>query len=242
MIKNQSTNAIVGVGSTNTILEYDSDNFDAMHVHLHLNATDLFTQNYTELYIHHDGTDTYVSDYYFDSDSSQGFSGNDFSNFDASVANGKLTLSYTNPLTVPVTVRANAVGFGSTSNADGALRFKIGTSQADGNERSAYFSGNSTVGTGETTIFSADATLTNSIKSLVSVSYGATYALHQILTLSPDSTDTYSTQYPFLSIGSTTGIGTFGAAIDGSNVAVKFYPDSSITGIVTIKSLSLIHI
>ena len=109
-----------------------------MHVHLHLNANDLFTQNYTELYIHHDGTDTYVSDYYFDSDSSQGFSGNDFSNFDASVANGKLTLSYTNPLTVPVTVRANAIGFGSTSNADGTLRFKIGTSQADGNERSAY--------------------------------------------------------------------------------------------------------
>jgi len=238
LIKNQSTNAIVGVGSTNTILEYDSDNFDAMHVHLHLNANDLYTQNYTELYVHHDGTDTYVSDYYVDSDSAQGFNGNDFSNFVASVANGKLTLSYTNPLTVPVTVRANAVGFGSTSNADGALRFKIGTSQADGNERSAYFSGNSTVGTGETTIFSADATLTNSIKSLVSVSYGATYALHQILTLSPDSTDTYSTQYPFLSIGSTTGIGTFGAAIDGSNVAVKFYPDSSVTGIVTIKSFN----
>ena len=238
LIKNQSTNAIVGVGSTNTILEYNSDNFDAMHVHLHLKANDLNTQNYTELYIHHDGTDTYVSDYYFDSDSAQGFSGNDFSNFDASVANGKLTLSYTNPLTVPVTVRANAVGFGSTSNADGALRFKIGTSQADGNERSAYFSGNSVVGTGETTIFSADATLTNSIKSLVSVSYGATYALHQILTLSPDSTDTYSTQYPFLSIGSTTGIGTFGAIVDGSDVAVKFYPDSSVTGIVTIKSFN----
>ena len=42
-----------------------------MHVHLHLNANDLFTQNYTELYIHHDGTDTYVADYYFDSDSSK---------------------------------------------------------------------------------------------------------------------------------------------------------------------------
>ena len=79
LIKNQSTNAIVGVGSTNTILEYDSDNFDAMHVHLHLNANDLYTQNYTELYVHHDGTDTYVSDYYVDSDSAQGFSGNDLS-------------------------------------------------------------------------------------------------------------------------------------------------------------------
>ena len=39
--------------------------------------------------------------------------------------NGKLRLSYTNPLTVPVTVRANAVGFGATSNADGTLRFKM---------------------------------------------------------------------------------------------------------------------
>ena len=377
LIKNQSTNAIVGVGSTNTILEYDAGSFDAMHVHLHLNANDLITQNYTELYIHHDGTDTYVSDYYFDSDSAQGFSGNDFSNFDAGITTeGKLRLSYTNPLTVPVTVRANAVGFGATSYAytvtvasktsdhyyfgqgsgkgyyiiggqyntvtqapvlefvrgltytfeqndtsnnthaiyfsedpdayggtgryetgvvyrldgvvktysqyvsgfiaattrsvtitvaedapnslnyacqahaymgapinvtgmgDGALRFKTGRTQADGDERSSFFSGNSVVGTGETAIFTASVDTVNSIKSLVSVSYGSTYALHQILTLSPDSTDTYSTQYPFLSVGSTTGIGTFGAVVDGSDVAVKFYPDSSITGIVTIKSFN----
>ena len=373
LIKNQSTNAIVGVGSTNTILEYSSNVFDAMHVHLHLNANDLHTQNYTELYIHHDGTDTYVSDYYFDSDSSP-FSGNDFSNFDAGITtDGKLRLSYTNPLSVPVTVRANAVGFGATSYAysvvvasktsehyyfgqgsgkgyyitggqyntvtqapvlefvrgltytfeqndtsnnthaiyfsedpdayggsnryetgvvyrlDGvvktysqyvigfiaattrsvsitvaedapdslnyacqahgymgapinvignALRFKIGSSQPDGDERSAFFSGNSSVGVGETTIFSANASLINSIKSLVSVSYGATFALHQILTLSPDTTNTYSTQYPFLSVGSTTGIGTFGAIVDGSDVAVKFYPDSSISGIVTIKAFN----
>ena len=377
LIKNQSTNAIVGVGSTNTILEYDAGSFDAMHVHLHLNANDLITQNYTELYIHHDGTDTYVSDYYFDSDSAQGFSGNDFSNFDAGITTeGKLRLSYTNPLTVPVTVRANAVGFGATSYAytvtvasktsdhyyfgqgsgkgyyiiggqyntvtqapvlefvrgltytfeqndtsnnthaiyfsedpdayggtgryetgvvyrldgvvktysqyvsgfiaattrsvtitvaedapnslnyacqahaymgapinvtgmgDGALRFKTGRTQADGDERSSFFSGNSVVGTGETAIFTASVDTVNSIKSLVSVSYGSTYALHQILTLSPDNTDTYSTQYPFLSVGSTTGIGTFGAVVDGSDVAVKFYPDSSITGIVTIKSFN----
>ena len=377
LIKNQSTNAIVGVGSTNTILEYDAGSFDAMHVHLHLNANDLITQNYTELYIHHDGTDTYVADYYFDSDSAQGFSGNDFSNFDAGITTeGKLRLSYTNPLTVPVTVRANAVGFGATSYAytvtvasktsdhyyfgqgsgkgyyiiggqyntvtqapvlefvrgltytfeqndtsnnthaiyfsedpdayggtgryetgvvyrldgvvktysqyvsgfiaattrsvtitvaedapnslnyacqahaymgapinvtgmgDGALRFKTGRTQADGDERSSFFSGNSVVGTGETAIFTASVDTVNSIKSLVSVSYGSTYALHQILTLSPDNTDTYSTQYPFLSVGSTTGIGTFGAVVDGSDVAVKFYPDSSITGIVTIKSFN----
>ena len=67
----------------------------------------------------------------------QGFSGNDFSNFDAGITTeGKLRLSYTNPLTVPVTVRANAVGFGATSNADGALRFKTAKTQADGDERS----------------------------------------------------------------------------------------------------------
>jgi hypothetical protein len=239
LIKNQSTNAIVGVGSTNTILEYDAGNFDAMHVHLHLNANDLFTQNYTELYIHHDGTDTYVADYYFDSDSAQGFSGNDFSNFDAGITTeGKLRLSYTNPLTVPVTVRANAVGFGSTSNADGALRFKTAKTQADGDERSSFFSGNSVVGTGETTIFTASADTVNSVKSLVSVSYGSTYALHQILTLSPDSTNTYSTQYPFLSVGSTTGIGTFGAAIVGSNLELKFFPEPTVTGIVTVKSFN----
>ena len=78
------------------------------------------------------------------------------------------------------------------------------------------------VGTGETTIFTASADTVNSVKSLVSVSYGSTYALHQILTLSPDSTNTYSTQYPFLSVGSTTGIGTFACHV-GSNLELKFF-------------------
>ena len=94
------------------------------------------------------------------------------------------------------------------------------------------------VGTGETTIFTASADTVNSVKSLVSVSYGSTYALHQILTLSPDSTNTYSTQYPFLSVGSTTGIGTFGAAIVGSNLELKFFPEPTVTGIVTVKSFN----
>ena len=36
----------------------------------------------------------------------------------------------------------------------------------------------------------------------------------------------FVSQYPFLSIGSTTGIGTFGGNLNGTDTELKFYPDS----------------
>ena len=38
-----------------------------------------------------------------------------------------------------------------------------------------------------------------------------------------DGDDVYTKQYPILSIGSTTGIGTFGSTIDGTDLVLNFY-------------------
>ena len=235
LIKPISSNNSVGVGSTGTIFEYPAGDFDSVHATVHLLNQNEETMNFIEMYLSHDGTDTYIADYYFDTNATQGISGNDFSDFSASLDSGVLSLTYTNPTSSVVRVKTNAVGFGATSSGIGTLRF-INDFQPDGTERSAKFESSYTVGTGETTIYSASASEITSIKSVISVSYGGDFALHQLLTLNPDETNTFSTQYPFLSVGSTTGIGTFGSTIESGNVLVKFYPDPSVSGIVTIKS------
>ena len=76
-----------------------------------------------------------------------------------------------------------------------------------------------------------------SFKSTVSVSYGSTQTFHQIYVLSdPNKVDTFLSQGPIAAVGTTTGIGTFGAEFSGSNVNLEFYPDSGVTGIVSIFS------
>ena len=72
----------------------------------------------------------------------------------------------------------------------------------------------------------------SSIKSLVRVSCGETSAIHQLIGMR-DIDDVLTVQYPFVSAGSTTGIGTFGGEISGSNINIKFYPDSEYASSVT---------
>ena len=45
-----------------------------------------------------------------------------------------------------------------------------------------------------------------------------------------NETDTHITQYPFLSIGSTSGIGTFSSTIKGNDLNFNFHPDPEYTG------------
>ena len=45
-----------------------------------------------------------------------------------------------------------------------------------------------------------------------------------------DGTDVFTTQYPFLSIGSTSGIGSFGGYFTGNDVRLRFFPDPNFQG------------
>ena len=88
---------------------------------------------------------------------------------------------------------------------------------------------------GITTIFRTPKADVTSFKSIVKVGYGNTSALHQLLSVH-NGGDVYLTQFPFLSIGSTSGIGTFGAGYKGSNLELYFYPDSGIASQILTKS------
>jgi hypothetical protein len=53
-----------------------------------------------------------------------------------------------------------------------------------------------------------------------------------------DGNDVYMMQYPFISVGSTSGIGTFSGLYSGSDLVLNFYPDPDITGVYKIESLN----
>jgi hypothetical protein len=183
--------------------------------------------------------DTYISEYYFDSEfSSNYYSGNNIGIFTASISpSGILSLNYINNSSNPVNVRSKVVGFGTTSVGTGAYRF-ISPGQIPGNERSAvYQSTYSSTVSSASTVISLDKSNFNAVKSLVEVSVGSTSALHQIM-LVQDETDIYVQQSPFLSVGSTNGIGTFGGEYSGSNFILKFYPDTTITSKVNISAFN----
>ena len=55
-----------------------------------------------------------------------------------------------------------------------------------------------------------------------------------------DADDILTVQYPFVSAGSTTGIGTFGGEIIGNDIKLKFYPDIEFKSTIEVQSFNQI--
>ena len=229
-----SQNKIVSSGITTSIFSLNSSKYSAIYSNIHILNDDTSDMNYVEIYLTHDGTNTYISEYYFDdnlTETSSGFIGS----FGASISGGILSLNYTNTSAENITVRTKNVGFGTTAVGVGTYRFKL-PGQSDGAERTVVFQSKfNNISSGSTSILVLDKSLFTSSKSTIRVGLGQTSALHQIMAIN-DGNDAYSIQYPFLSIGSTSGIGTFGAEISGGNFIIKFYADPSISGNLEILS------
>ena len=197
-------------------------------IHSQICLTDSITgdMNYVELFVDHDGTNTNIAEFYFDIDSelSSGFIGS----FDASISNGNINLNYTNNSTNTIVIQSKNVGFGSTSIGIGTNYFKqIG--QLDDYVNTVKYESKYVNVSTSSTIASFDTSKFNSVKSTIRIGVGQTSALHQVMLIS-DNSNTYTTQYPFLSIGSTSGIGTFGSELNGTVASLKFYPDSLVSG------------
>ena len=241
------SNGIATSGITTSIISVNSNKFTSLYVNSQVIDTLTNDMNFVEIYVTHDGTNTYTSQYYFDSEyQTNNYSGNFIGSFAANISSGILSLNYTNDSSNNVTVRAKIVGFGTTSVGIGTYRFKL-PGQLNGFERSAIYQSNysSTVSAASTQVLSLNKTDFNAVKSLIKVSVGSTSALHQIMMVQ-DTTNTYIQQSPFLSIGSTTGtstfdsngIGTFGAEYSGDNFILKFYPNPLITSKIDILSFN----
>jgi len=232
------SNNTVESGITTSVISVDSNKFSSLHTNIQIINSSTNQMNFVEVYLTHDGTNTYISEYYFDSE--YNYSTNFIGSFgsDIDISSGILSLNYTNNSSDDVSIRSKIVGFGTTAVGVGTYRFKL-PGQIDQFERTAIYQSNysSSVSAASTTILSLNKFNFNAVKSLVEVSFGSTSALHQIM-LVQDITNVYVQQSPFLSVGSTTGIGTFGGEYSGNNFILKFYPDSSVTSKIDILSLN----
>jgi hypothetical protein len=229
------SNRTATTGIQTSIISVQANKFSSLYSNVQIVDSATNQMNFVEVYLNHDGTDTYISEYYFDSEfSSNYYSGNNIGIFTANISpSGILSLNYINNSSNLVNIRSKIVGFGTESVGTGEYRF-ISPGQIPGNERSAvYQSTYSSTVSSASTVISLDKSNFNAVKSLVEVSVGSTSALHQIM-LVQDETNIYVQQSPFLSVGSTTGIGTFGGEYSGSNFILKFYPDTLITSEVNI--------
>jgi len=230
-----SQNKTVSSGITTDIIKLDSGKYSSIYSNIHLLNNDGSKMNYVELYLTHDGTNTYISEYYFDNEDSDSYES--IGEFSASLTGGMLTLNYTNTEFENIILKSKNIGFGTTALGEDFYRFKL-PGQINGNERTVVFESNyNNVSSGSTSVFILDKNLFTSVKSVVRIGMGETSALHQVMVVY-DGLDVSTLQYPFLSIGSTSGIGTFGAHVDSTNIVLNFYPDPSISSDIEIISFN----
>jgi hypothetical protein len=225
-------------GGTTSLVGFSTENVNSMFVSGQIIQETTNKMNFVEMYITHDGENTNIAEYYFDT--------NDFNRstenvgiFTASIDAGLFTLKYINNTSLDTIVKTRVVGFGTTSVGVGTYRFRL-SGQPEGNERSAIYQStiSSTIAGLSTSIITLNKNIFDSINSLIEVSIGSTKSIHQVM-LVQDTNNVYTQQASFLSIGSTLGIGTFGGEYTGSDsFNLKFYPDSNFTGDISIVSLS----
>ena len=224
-----STGILTSGISSSTVISLDNTSFKSLYANIQVIDNITEELNFVELYITSDGSNTYMSEFYADTDIVT-FSNTPIGSFDSEITGGSLKLNYFNTESTNVTLRSRIVGFGATSVGVGTYRFKLDR-QPDGSERTAIYQSDYVNGVGVSTVFSIDKNLFNATKSIVEVSVGSTKAVHQLMMVF-DETDTYLQQSAILSVSGIStfdtalGIGTFTGNISGSNLNVEFHPDA----------------
>ena len=224
---------VLGISSVGTassekaLYEIDSTDFNAAFVSFEMiNRFDLGDFVNIEAFIDFDGTDTYLSEYYFDS-SSLSYSSSNVGIITAVYDGvGIITVSVKNPgiETSTYDVRSSIIEF-TQSGADDTYRF-LRTGQPATSERSALFDCVSDTHTGITTIAEYNKNIISSVSSIVRVSVGSSSALHQVTALC-DGSEVTVIPGVFVATTGSAGLGSFGGKIVGNDFFVNFYPDDS---------------
>ena len=133
------------------------------------------------------------------------------------------------PIEPPIKLKSKTVGIGTTGKANGIYRFKA-LNQLDGSERFSIYTGITSSNVGVSTIETLSKNQFNAVKSVVEVSIGSSKAVSEVLFLH-DGSNAYSQRSGSLSLTKdnnteydpSSGLGTFGASISGSNFKLEFY-------------------
>ena len=220
----------VGTSSSiTTIAQFSNTNFNGLFANIEVVNSLTREVNYIDAVLDFDGTNTYLSEYYFDT-TLQGYSSSSIGIVTAvyDSISGIVSFRFRNDEVYPIDVRANIVGFAATSLGIGTYRFLV-PGQPNNSERSAKLE--STVGFGTTSIRvgTFDSNLISSSASIVRVSCGNSSAVHQVSILR-GSNDIVVIPGSFAPINNVSGLGTFGGETNGNEFYLNFYPDISNTG------------
>jgi len=199
----------------------------AFYATVEVTDADTNEKNLVDIYATHDGTNSYFTEYYVDSGDIANFSSNFIGTFTSNLSGGILSIDFQNTGIHTAILRSKAVGLGLTSVGIGTFRFKD-TAQLDGSERTVNLQSNFKRVSSTSTIVGVDSNKFSTIKSIVKVAVGSTIAIHQVLA-THNGTDTSLVHYPFISIGSTAGIGTFIANYANNKFNLKFNPDTGVS-------------
>ena len=220
------------VGTSN-IIELPINKYGSIHATTQITNTVTNDLHYVETYVTHNGQDTFMTQYFVDTDNDEAsFNTTNIGIITSRINSGNLEFRYKNDNGNNTKIRSRIVGFGLTTSTNSTYRF-LTTGQPSGAERSMIYQGLSNSGVGTTSILELDKGLFNASKSIVEVSIGSSRAVHEVLSVY-DGTNVYVQQSQALSLnnGSTSnydsgvGLGTFGGSVVGSNYIVKFHPDN----------------
>ena len=217
-------NVNVSSSTTSTIISSNISNIESYFATIDVKDTFSNQNNVIELYVTHDGTNSYISNYSLETNTNLSIG-----TFTSDLSANVLSLNYENDRPNQVLLNSKIVGFGTTSIGIGTFRFKS-QAQPNGSENSARLESNFVSIASTAVIAGFTTSRDTTVKSIVRVSIGNTSALHQVL-MAHDGEDIFITQYPFISIGTDSGIGTFSSEYNGSNLNLKFHPDASFIGV-----------
>ena len=116
-----TTNVTTGV--TTAMLSKPVDEFESALAQVHVLDNVSNEQNYVEVYLDHNGTEAFISEFFFDSENDI-FNANSIGSFEADITNGIISLSYANDTANTITVRSKNVGFGTTAAIISTYRFQ----------------------------------------------------------------------------------------------------------------------
>ncbi len=186
------------------------------------------------------GTDTYLAEFGYDTSYSEGGISTSFiGTFRSYIDSGRLKLDYTNNGSESIVARVRVVGLNKPSFAGvGTQSFKLDIQQS-GTERSARYQSSvvsdtiTSSGYAVTAVgFATDTDLAS--KSIVRVAIGNSVNVSQVIFSAEGNRNRGDlTEYPQLTIGDSSGLGTFGARFSGNNFELVFYPDAH-QGVATI--------
>ena len=217
-------NVNVSSSTTSTIISSNISNIESYFATIDVRDTFSNQNNIIELYVTHDGTNSYISNYSLETNTNLSIG-----TFTSDLNSNILSLNYENDRPNQVLLNSKIVGFGTTSIGIGTFRFKS-QAQPNGSENSARLESNFVSIASTAVIAGFTTSRDTTVKSIVRVSIGNTSALHQVL-MAHDGEDIFITQYPFISIGTDAGIGTFSSEYNGSNLNLKFHPDALFIGV-----------